>query len=97
MLFAMESDMQKRFEKMSAFEIITDLKAIFAPEAQAERYEASELFFSSRINEHSSVSEHVVKISGYVQCLNALECQILDELAINRVLQSLPLATRDLS
>jgi hypothetical protein len=29
MLFAMESDLQKLFEKMSAFEIITDLKAIF--------------------------------------------------------------------
>jgi hypothetical protein len=44
MLFAMESDMQKRFEKMSIFEIITDLKAVFAPQARVERYEASELF-----------------------------------------------------
>jgi hypothetical protein len=34
MLFAMESDMQKRFEKMSAFEKITDLKAVFAPQAR---------------------------------------------------------------
>jgi hypothetical protein len=31
MLLAMEYDQQNRFEKMSAFEIITDLKAIFAP------------------------------------------------------------------
>jgi hypothetical protein len=59
---------------MGAFEIITDLKAIFAPQAWAERYEASDLFFSSRMDEHSSVSEHVVKIYGYIQCLNALEC-----------------------
>jgi hypothetical protein len=28
MLFAMESDLQKRIERMSVFEIITDLKAI---------------------------------------------------------------------
>jgi hypothetical protein len=75
---------------MSAFEIITDLKAVFAPQACAERYEASELFFSSRMDEQSSVSEHVVKMSGYVQRLNALECKILEELAIDRVLQSLP-------
>jgi hypothetical protein len=34
MLFAMESDMQKRFEKMSAFEIISDLKAVFTPQAR---------------------------------------------------------------
>jgi hypothetical protein len=31
MLYAMESDLQKRFEKMSAFEIINNLKDIFAP------------------------------------------------------------------
>jgi hypothetical protein len=77
-----ESDLQKSLEKMSAFEIITDLKAIFAPQVRAERYEASKLFFSSRMDENSSVSEHIVKMFSYVQCLNALECQILDELAM---------------
>jgi hypothetical protein len=30
MLHAMESDLQKSFEKMSAFEIITDIKEVFA-------------------------------------------------------------------
>jgi hypothetical protein len=66
MLFSMESDLQKCFEKMSAFEIITDLNAVFAPQARAERYEASKLFFSSKMDEHNSVSEHVVKMYGYV-------------------------------
>ena len=46
------------------------------------------------MEEHSSLSEHLVKMSGYVQRLNALECQIPDELAIDKVLQSLPLATK---
>jgi hypothetical protein len=32
----------------------------------------------------------MVKMSAYVQRLNAVECQISDELAIDRVLQSLP-------
>jgi hypothetical protein len=32
-LFSIESDLQKHFEKMSAFEIITDLKTFFAPRA----------------------------------------------------------------
>jgi hypothetical protein len=36
MLCAMESALQTRFEKMSAFEIITNLKAVFAPRARAE-------------------------------------------------------------
>ena len=96
MLYSMEAELQKRFERMGAYEIITDLKAVFAPQDRAERYEASEAFFSAKMDEHSSVSEHVVKMSGYVQRLNALECQIPDELAVDRVLQSLPLATKAL-
>jgi hypothetical protein len=96
MLYAMESDLQKGFEKVSAFEIITNLKVVFAPQTRTERYEAYELFLSSRMDEHTrmdehnSVSKHVVKMSSYVQRLNALECQIPDELGIDRVLQSLP-------
>jgi hypothetical protein len=68
------------------FEIITDLKAFFVPQARAGRYEASELFFSSKMDEHNNVSEHVVKISGYAQRHNALKCQIPNELAIDRML-----------
>src|ERR1041384_5660951 len=90
MLYSMEAELQKRFERIGAYAIIIDLKAVFAPQARAERYEASEAFFSAKMDEHGSVSEHVVKMSGYVQRLNALECQIPDELAIDRVLQSLP-------
>lgn len=54
------------------------------------RYEASELFISAKMEEDNSVSEHVVKMSGYVQHLNALDCKIPGELAIDMVLHSLP-------
>src|SRR3954463_13144791 len=90
MIYSMQAELQKRFERMSAYEIITNLKEVFAPQARAERYEASEAFFSAKMDEHGNVSEHVVKMSGYVRHLNALECQIPDELAVDRVLQSLP-------
>ena len=56
MIYAMEGDLQKRFEKKGAYEIITELNAVYAPQAKAERYEASELFFSARMEEHSNVS-----------------------------------------
>src|SRR3954470_18664675 len=95
MLYSMEAELQKRFERMGAYEIITDLKAVFAPQARAERYKASEAFFSAKMDEHSSVSEHVVKMSRYVQRLNALECQIPDELVVDRVLQLLPPSYKD--
>src|SRR4051812_22103173 len=85
MLYSMKAELQKRFERMGSYEIITDLKAVFAPQARAEWCEASESFFSAKMDEHNNVSEHVLKMPGYVQRLNALECQIRDELAVDRV------------
>src|SRR3954465_5270732 len=69
MLYSIKVELQKRFERMGAYEIITDLKAIFAPQARAERYEASESFFSAKMDEHSSVSEHMV-----IWLRSTLEC-----------------------
>uniref|UniRef100_A0A8C1SS81 Uncharacterized protein n=1 Tax=Cyprinus carpio TaxID=7962 RepID=A0A8C1SS81_CYPCA len=42
------------------------------------------------MEEGSSVSEHAIKMSGYTQRLEQLECTIPEELKIDRVLQSLP-------
>src|SRR3954462_12820022 len=66
MLYSMEAELQKHFERMGAYKIITDLKAVFAPQARAELYEAYEAFFSAKMDEHNSMSEHAVKISVYV-------------------------------
>src|SRR3954463_15581508 len=66
MLYSMDDELQKRFERMGAYEIITDLKAVFAPQSRSERYEASEAFFLAKMDEHNSVSQHMIKISGYV-------------------------------
>ena len=63
---------------------------IFDTHAAVESYEASEKFFSCMMEEHSSVSEHVLKMSGYADKLIALGITIPIELGIHRVLQSLP-------
>src|SRR4051794_7472679 len=47
-------------------------------------------------DEKNNMSEHVVKRSDYVQRHKTLEYEIPDEMAIDRVLQSLPLATNNL-
>src|SRR3954470_2294390 len=61
MLYAMEAELQKRFESLSAYEIITDLKTTFAPQARVERNEVSEAFFLAKMEEHSSMTKHVIK------------------------------------
>ena len=89
-LYGLESDLQKRFENSDPSEIIKELKLIFETHAAVESYDASEKFFTCKMEEHSSVSEHVLKMSGYGERLHALGITIPTELGINRVLQSLP-------
>src|SRR3954453_5338374 len=63
---------------------------IFDMHAAIESYNASEKFFSCMMEEHSSVSEHVLKMSGYADKLVSLGISIPIDLGIHRVLQSLP-------
>src|SRR3954463_10878735 len=91
MLFAIESDLQNRFEESAGpFEILEELKTMFQTQARSERYETSEKFFNYKMEEGSSVSEHAIKMSGYTHRLEQLDCKIPEELKIDRVLQSLP-------
>src|SRR3954467_14069652 len=91
MSFAMEPELQNRFEEFDGtFEILEELKTMFQTQAHSERYEISEKFFNCKMEEGSSVSEHAIKMSGYTQRLEQLDCKIPEELKIDRVLQSLP-------
>jgi hypothetical protein len=91
MLFAMESELQNRFaEFCGPFEILEELKTMFQTQARSERYTISKKFFNCKMDEGSSVSDHAIKMSGYTQRLEQLDCKILEELKIDRVLQSLP-------
>ena len=89
-LQSLEADLQKRFEFHGAYEMVEELKTMFQTQDRAERYEISEKFFTIKMEEHSSVSEHAIKMTGYTQCLEQLGCKIPEELETDRVLQSLP-------
>ena len=89
-LQSMEPELQKRFENNSAFEIVEELKTMFQTQARSERYEISEKFFTCKMEEHNSVSEHAIKMSGYTTRLEALGLKIPAELVTDKVLQSLP-------
>src|SRR3954467_2222015 len=89
-LYGLEPELRKRFENGNAFDTMGELKMIFDTHAAVESYNASEKFFSCMIEEHSSVSEHVLKMSGYADKLVSLGISIPIDLGIHRVLQSLP-------
>src|SRR3954469_21246293 len=89
-LYGLESELQKRFENSDPYDIVEDLKLIFETHATIESYEASEKFFNCKMEENSSVSEHVLKMSGHANELQELGIMIPNELGIHRVLESLP-------
>jgi hypothetical protein len=76
-LFSMEPELQNRFEKFrGSYEVLEELKTMFQTQARSGRYEISEKFFNCKMEEGSSVSEHAIKMSGYTQRLEQLDCKI---------------------
>src|SRR6266496_1298909 len=90
MLYGLESGLQRRFEHHGAYEMFQELKLIFQANAQVERYEVSNKFYSYKMEENSSISEHILKMSGYYNHLNQRGVELSDDCVIDRVLQSLP-------
>ncbi|KAK1650036.1 hypothetical protein QYE76_067841 [Lolium multiflorum] len=84
-----ESDLQKRFEHHDPHELMKELKAIFETHAAVEWYEASKQFFSCMMEEGSSVSEHMLAMTGHTKKLSDLGI-VIPNRGINRILQSLP-------
>src|SRR3954467_14632509 len=89
-LYGFESELQKRFENFDPHDIVRELKMIFEAHMAVESYEASKKFFNYKMEEGSSVSENVLKMSGHANKLQSLGIVIPNSLVIHRVLQSLP-------
>ena len=65
MLYGLEPGLQGHFERHGAYEMFQELKLIFQANARIERYEVSNMFYSCKMEENSSVSEHILRMSGY--------------------------------
>src|SRR5215216_2221067 len=90
MLYGIESGLQRRFECHGAYEMFQELMLIFQANARVERYEVSNKFYNCKMEENSSVSEHILRMSGYHNHLTQLGVELPDDCVIDRVLQSLP-------
>ena len=90
MLYNLESGLQKCFEQHGAYEMFQELKMVFQDHARVKRYEVSDKFYSCKMEENSSVSEHILKMSGLHTRLSQLDINLPDEAVIDRILQSLP-------
>ena len=89
MLYGLEPGLQKRFECHRAYEMFKELKLLFQNHARVERYETSNKYFAYKMEENSSTSEHVLRMSKYYNRLNQVGVNLPDMIVIERVLQSL--------
>ena len=86
MLYGLEPGLQRRFEHHGAYEMFQELKLVFQAHARVERYDTSDKFFSCKMEENSSVSEHILRMSGFHNRLTQLGVNLPDDTVINRVL-----------
>ena len=86
MLYGLESGLQRHFECHRAYEMFQELKLVFQTHAHVERYETFEKHFAYKMEENSSASEHVLRMSEYYNHLNQVGVNLLDKILIDRVL-----------
>ena len=86
MLYGLELGLQKHFERHGAYEMFQELKLVFQIHARVERYETSDKYFAYKMEENSSASEHVLRMSGYYNRLNQVGVNLPDKIVIDRVL-----------
>ena len=86
MLYGLDSGLKKCFECHGAYKMFQELKLVFQTHARVERYEASDKYFAYKMEENSSTSEHVLKMSKHYDRLNQVGVNLPDNLVIDKVL-----------
>ena len=86
MLYGLEPGLKKRFEHHGVYEMFQELKLVFQTHARVERYETSDKYFAYKMEENSSASEHVLRMSEYYNHFNQVKVNLLDKIVIDRVL-----------
>ena len=86
MLHGLEPGLQKCFERHGAYEMFQELKMIFQTHARVKRYETSDKYFAYKMEENSSASEHVLRMSEYYNHLNQVGVNLPDKIVIDTAL-----------
>ena len=79
MLYGFESGLQRRFERHGAYEMFQKLKLLFQANARIEIYEVSNKFYSYKMEENSSVGEHILRMSRNHNHLTQLGVNLPDD------------------
>ena len=86
MLYGLEPGLQKCFERHGTYKMFQELKFVFQTHARVERYETSDKYFAYKMEENSSTSEHVLRLSEYYNRLNQVGVNLPDKIVIDKIL-----------
>ena len=86
MLYGLEPGLQKCSERHGAYKMFQELKWVFHTHARVKRYETSDKYFAYKMEENSSTSEHVLRLSEYYNHLNQVGVNLPDKIVIDRIL-----------
>ena len=71
-----------------------ELELVFQTHARVERYETSNKYFVYKMEQNSSTSEHVLRMSGYYNRLNQVGVNLQDKIVIDKLSSHYHQATR---
>ena len=63
-----------------------ELKLVFQTHARVVRYATSDKYFAYKMEENSSTSERVLRMSEYYNRLNQVEVNLPDKIVIDKIL-----------
>nr|GEZ76690.1 zinc finger, CCHC-type [Tanacetum cinerariifolium] len=89
MLMTMEPEIQQNLENLHAYEMLLELKTLFAQQAEQELLQTMQDFHSCKQEEGQSVNSYVLKMKGYIENLERLGHPVTLSLGVSLILISL--------
>ncbi|GKB22682.1 zinc finger, CCHC-type containing protein [Tanacetum coccineum] len=86
MLMTMDSEIQQNLENLHAYDMLQELKTLFAQQAEQELLQTTRDFHSCKQEEGQSVSSYVLKMKGYIDNLERLGHPVTLGLAVSLIL-----------
>ena len=73
-------------KRHGTYKMFQEMKLVFQTHARVKRYETFDKYFAYKMEENSSASEHVLRMSEYYNRLNQVGVNLPDKIVIGRVL-----------
>ncbi|GJR66138.1 hypothetical protein Tco_0012203 [Tanacetum coccineum] len=89
MLMTMDPDIQKNMERLGAYDMLKELKTLYAQQAYQELLQTVREFHAYKQEEGQSVSSYVIKIKSYIDNLECLSNAMTQNLSVSLILVSL--------